>query len=646
MTPQTSSRYIVGIDLGTTNSVLAYIDAAAVSEDGPAPQPKVFRVPQVVQPGQVEPRELLPSFLYLAGPNDFPSRSLDLPWQGGQGRDYVVGELARQHGALVPMRLVSSAKSWLGHGGVDREAPLLPFQAPAEGPDAVAKVSPVEASARYLRHLRDAWDAQMATGEGGSVDDALRLGAQDVLLTVPASFDAVARELTVRAAQAAGLQRVTLLEEPQAAFYAWLGQHAARWRELLKVGDVVLVCDIGGGTTDFSLISVGQHDGNLEIERIAVGDHILLGGDNMDLALAMGVAKRLEREGHKLESWQRRALLFSCRQAKEDLLGGAARESAPVVILGRGSKVIGGSLKTQLAYKDVERFMLDGFFPQVEAGARPAVARRMGLQEIGLPFASDPAVTRHLAKFLGDHRQPTAVLFNGGVMKGAPLRGRIEDVLASWSGGAGVRALGGADLDRGVALGAAYYGLVRRGHGLRIRGGTARAYYIGVEASLPAVPGLDPVLHALCVARRGMEEGSSADVPGREFGLYVGEPVEFRFLSSSTRKGDDVGDLIEEVGDQSGLEELAPVKTVLPAGEGEPPGTLLPVRLYSHLNEVGVLELWCVARDGGRRWKLEYNIRERPAGIPGTIEDAADDGSPGAGSLEEDDLELEIDERK
>ena len=607
----TTSRYVVGIDLGTTHSVMAYLDTSLLTEEGPPPVPQLFEVPQVVLPGQVEARPLLPSFLYLAAATDFPARALDLPWPSGQNRSWVVGELARQHGGQVPMRLVSSAKSWLAYDGVDRTAAILPYAAPSDGPDAVPKVSPVDASARYLLHLKDAWDERMP---------GFPLGEQEVLITVPASFDQVARELTVRAAQAAGLLKVTLLEEPQAAFYAWLGRHPRSWRDLLRVGDVVLVCDVGGGTTDFSLISVADQAGNLTIERIAVGDHILLGGDNMDLMLAMSVGKRLEREGHKLEPWQRRQLLHSCRFAKEELLGAdRSKEVAPVVVLGRGSKVIGGSVKTQLTRGDVEKFLLDGFFPQVESAARPMAARRMGLQEIGLPFASDPAVTRHLAKFLGDHRLPTALLFNGGVMKGTPLRRRVEDVLSSWAGQP-VRALTGADYDHAVALGAAYYGLVRRGHGLRIRGGTARAYYIGVEAAMPAVPGMEPVLHALCVAPRGMEEGTSAEVPGREFGLFVGQPVEFRFLSSSTRKGDQVGDFIEECSAEHGIEELASVETVLPAGDGAPTGSQIPVRLSSHVSEVGVLELWCVSRDHKRRWKLEYNIRER------SIESGFDDG--------------------
>lgn len=603
----TTSRYVVGIDLGTTHSVMAYLDTSQLGEEGPPPVPVLFEVPQVVLPGQVDARPLLPSFLYLSAPADFPARSLQLPW-ASEDRTWTVGELARQHGGNVPMRLVSSAKSWLAYDGVDRSAPILPFAAPSDGPDAVPKVSPVDASARYLEHLKDAWNHQKPGHP---------LHEQEVLITVPASFDQVARELTVRAAHQAGLQKVTLLEEPQAAFYAWLGRHPRSWRDLLHVGDVVLVCDVGGGTTDFSLISVADQVGNLTIERIAVGDHILLGGDNMDLMLAMSVGKRLEREGHKLEPWQRRQLLHSCRFAKEELLGAdRSKEQAPVVILGRGSKVIGGSIKTQLTRGDVEKFLLDGFFPQVEAAARPMAARRMGLQEIGLPFASDPAVTRHLAKFLGDHRMPTALLFNGGVMKGTPLRKRVEQVVSSWAGQS-VRALTGADYDHSVALGAAYYGLVRRGHGLRIRGGTARSYFIGVEAAMPAVPGMDPVLHALCVAPRGMEEGTTAEVPGREFGLFVGQPVEFRFLSSSTRRGDRVGDFIEELSPEHGIEELASVETVLASGDGALPGSQIPVRIISHVSEVGVLELWCVSRDGNKRWKLEYNIRERTGAVDG-----------------------------
>ncbi|MCS6915806.1 MAG: Hsp70 family protein [Myxococcales bacterium] len=604
------SRYVIGIDLGTTNCALAYVDTLTLDPDEPTlAEPQMLAIPQVVAPGQVEPRPVLPSFLYLSAEGEFAAGALDLPW--ASARSFVVGEFARQHGVQVPSRLVSSAKSWLCFAGADRTGDILPFVPGGAPPQDVPRLSPVEASARYLAHLRDAWDHEVARG-----DEALRLHRQEVLLTVPASFDAVARELTVRAAQKAGfpVERLTLLEEPQAAFYAWLGRHQATWRDLLRVGDVVLVCDIGGGTTDFSLIAVADRDGELQLERIAVGDHILLGGDNMDLALGVMLLRQLEQQGHRLDAWQRRALVHSCRQAKEALLSAADLAAAPVVVLGRGSKVIGGSLKTELSRADVESLLVEGFFPIVPVGERPRAQRRAGLHEMGLPFAADAAVTRHLAKFVGDHRLPTSVLFNGGVMKALPLQRRIVEVLSSW--GAAPRVLRGNDLDLAVAQGAAHYGIVRRGRGLRIRGGTARAYYIGVEASMPAVPGLSPPLRALCVAPRGMEEGTSLEVPGQELGLIVGEPVEFRFLASSVRRGDQVGDVIDEVTVDSGLEELAPVHTTLPAAEGEARvGTLVPVRLHSHLSEVGVLELFCVARDGQQRWKLEYDVRERrPSG--------------------------------
>jgi molecular chaperone DnaK (HSP70) len=502
----------------------------------------------------------------------------------------------------VPARLVSSAKSWLSHAGVDRIAPILPWQAPPEVP----KLSPLEASSRYLGHIRAAWDW---------THPEHALARQEVLLTVPASFDAVARELTVRAAADAGLVHVTLLEEPQAAFYSWLGAAGERWRQELMVGDVVLVCDVGGGTTDFSLIAVSDAGGNLALERVAVGEHILLGGDNMDLALAHTVRARLEGEGHKLDNWQFASLAHSCRAAKELLLTGSERDSAPVVVLGRGSKVIGGSVRTELQKAEVERVLVDGFFPHVELGERPKRAARVGLRELGLPFAADAAVTRHLSAFLagapgtgGEGRKATAVLFNGGVMKGRPLRQRVIETLDSWSDSPedDLKVLGGTDLDLAVAHGAAYYGMVRRGKGVRIRGGTARAYYVGIESSMPAVPGVEPPMRALCVAPFGMEEGSEADVAGEELGLVVGEPAEFHFLSSTTRRDDQVGARVDDA--RRELTELAPVSTVLDA-PGVPAGEVVPVTLRSKVTEVGTLELYCVERSGGRQWKLEYNVR-------------------------------------
>ena len=588
-----SARYVVGIDLGTTNSAVGYIDTA-----DERPQIRAFPILQVLAPGVFEPRPTLPSFLYLAGPAEFAPDAFALPWAADAAM-VTAGEFARTHGWQVPQRLVSSAKSWLSHAGVDRTAAILPWGAP----DEVKQISPVEASAAYLRHIVGAWNVSFA---------AAPLAEQEVYLTVPASFDAVARELTVQAAARAGLAHVTLLEEPQAAFYSWLGSTGDEWRKQLEVGDVVLVCDIGGGTTDFSLISVSESEGNLQLERVAVGDHILLGGDNMDLALAHLVRARLDAEGHKLDNWQFTSLAHSCRQAKEQLLEGAGRDTAPVVVLGRGSKVIGGSIRAELKRDDVD-FLLEGFFPPAELGGRPARERRVGLRELGLPFASDAAITRHLAAFVGAHRKATAVLFNGGVMKGVRLRQRIVETLDGWSDSPedDLKVLTGTDLDLAVAHGAAYYGLVRRGKGVRIRGGTARAYYIGIESSMPAVPGMSPPLKALCVAPFGMEEGTEAEVPVREFGLVIGAPAEFRFLSSTTRRDDRVGTLVEEVDDS--LTELAPVSTLLAAGQQAHAGDVVPVHLRSKVTAVGTLELWCDAvsdAGGEQHWKLEYNVRE------------------------------------
>ena len=586
-----TARYIVGIDLGTTNSAVAFVDTA---DEKPRIQP--FPILQIVAPGSAERRPTLPSYLYLASDAELKPEQLRLPWHE-HGRLVLAGELARAHGAQSPARLVSSAKSWLCHAGVDREANILPWQAPEE----VGKVSPIEASASYLAHVAGAWDHAFQHAP---------LAEQDVLITVPASFDAVARELTVRAAVQAGLPHPTLLEEPQAAFYSWLGSAGDDWRKQLAVGDVVLVCDVGGGTTDFSLIAVNESDGNLQLERVAVGDHILLGGDNMDLALAHAVQQRLDT---KLDNWQFTALVHSCRAAKEQLLDPAnPAESAPVVVLGRGSKVIGGSIKTDVKRADVE-LLVEGFFPEVALGDKPRKDRRAGLRELGLPFAADPAITRHLSAFVGAHRKATAVLFNGGVVKGRPLRQRIVETLDSWSDSPedDLKVLSGTDLDLAVAHGAAYYGLVRRGKGVRIRGGTARAYYIGIESSAPAVPGFAPPLKALCVAPFGMEEGTEAQLESRELGVVVGEPAEFRFLASSTRPEDRVGALVDPVDDS--LQELAPVSTVLGDEKAADAGQLVPVDLRSRVTEIGTLELWCVEKkEGGRKFKLEYNVRESP----------------------------------
>jgi len=607
-------RYAVGIDLGTTNSAVSYFELARPAARGR--EQTMLPIPQVTAVGTAEEKTLLPSFLYLPNAPEFPPGSLGLPWNKKQA-DRLVGEFARAHGAKVPARLVSSAKSWLSHSGVDRQSAILPWAAPPE----VTRVSPVEASRAYLAHLRAAWDHQFPDTP---------LAQQDVVLTVPASFDAAARDLTLAAAQQAGLASLTLLEEPQAAFYAWTEQAGEGFRRHVRPGDVILVVDVGGGTSDFSLIAVTDRNGEVELTRVAVGDHILLGGDNMDLALAYTVHERLAGEGRKLDAWQFNALTFACRQAKEAMFADPKIKKSPLVVPGRGSSLIGGTLKAELTREELTRALTDGFFPEVPVTEIPRTARSTGLAQVALPYAQDAGVTRHLAAFLTRQAKalaaahdtpvklagktfvhPTAVLFNGGVFKSSILKQRVLDVLNRWltaDGGRPAKELEGAELDLAVARGAAYYGWARHGHGLRIRGGTARAYYVGVESAVPAVPGREPPVRALCVAPFGMEEGTTAEVPPQEFGLVVGEPTRFRFFSSSVRREDPVGAMLDDPAGSDEFEEVAPVETTLPARNGDA-GRLVPVNLQAAVTEIGTLELRCLERGGPGRWKLELNVR-------------------------------------
>ncbi|MBB2918568.1 Hsp70 family protein [Cupriavidus alkaliphilus] len=607
------ARYAIGIDLGTTHSAVSYVDLAA--SDGEKTSQRVLPIAQLTAPGAVEDLDLLPSFLYLPHASELAPGDLNLPWSAA--RDFAVGEMARSRGAGTPIRLVSSAKSWLCHPGVDRRAAILPADAPPEVP----RVSPLEASVRYLTHLREAWDQAHPDAP---------FGEQDVTVTIPASFDPAARELTAEAAAAAGYARMTLLEEPQAALYSWIQKSAGQWRKQVKVGDIILVVDVGGGTTDLSLIAVIERDGNLELHRIAVGDHILLGGDNMDLALAHVVARKLAAQGTQADPWQLRALTYACRAAKETLLTDPATDSVPLVVPSRGARLIGGSIRTELTRAELTQTILEGFFPQVDAAARPVTRARAGLTQLGLPYAQDAAITRHLAAFLGRQAGalaeieglqamqpdgasflcPTAVLFNGGVFKSGLLVERILQTLNGWlaaEGAAPARLLDGAELDLAVARGAAYYGYVRRGKGVRIRGGTARAYYVAVESSMPAVPGFEPPIQALCVAPFGMEEGTEAELPPQEFGLVVGEPVHFRFFGSSVRRQDQVGTLLDFWGPEE-LQELEEIQATLPA-EGRTAGEVVPVRLHARVTEAGTLELEAVPRASGERWKVQFDVR-------------------------------------
>jgi len=606
------SRYSVGIDLGTTHCVLSHVDLSQ-SEREEVVQ-AMGNIPQLTGPGAVEERLALPSFVYLPHPDELASDDLTLPW--GTQTGLLVGEFARQLGSRTPIRLVSSAKSWLCHPAVDRRAPILPVGAPEE----VDSLSPLQASIHYLEHLKAAWDYQYPDQP---------LAQQSVTLTVPASFDPAARELTAEAAAAVNFQHLTLLEEPQAALYSWIQASGGNWRKQVQVGDVILVIDVGGGTTDLSLIAVTEQNGSLELNRIAVGDHILLGGDNMDLALAHVVKTKLASQGTSLDMAQLQALTHGCRAAKETLLLDSAVDSVPVVVPSRSSRLIGGTISTELTRDEVTQTLIEGFFPHVEASARPAQRARTAFTKLGLPYAQDAAVTRHLAAFLGrqvgathdlqgfentagnaSFLHPTAVLFNGGVFKARQLVERTLAVLNNWLAAEQappVRLLEGADLDMAVARGAAYYGFARSGGGVRIRGGTAKAYYVGVESAMPAVPGMEPPVQALCIAPFGMEEGTEADLPAQEVGLVIGEPVRFRFFGSSVRREDQVGTLLEDWMPEE-IEDLEDIEANLPA-EGRSPGEVVPVRLRAAVTEVGTLRLEAVPSSGDETWKVEFDVR-------------------------------------
>ncbi|MBT3287989.1 MAG: Hsp70 family protein [Victivallales bacterium] len=603
-----ASRYVVGIDLGTTNCALAFVDTVVPEGER---RVRVLPVPQLVAPGEVAERPALPSFIYLPEAHDEVPETLALPWHDSPPTQ-VVGTYARQVASRTPGKVVASAKSWLCYENLDRRADVLPYDRTAPP----RRISPVTASRLCLEHLRDAWNWQMARE-----DQSLRLEDQDVMLTVPASFDAVARELTVEAARQAGLN-VRLLEEPQAAFYSWLHTQGENWRQNVADGDVILVCDIGGGTTDFTLIAVLDDGGDLALERLAVGEHTLLGGDNMDLTLAYTMAAKIQRDqGTRLDAYQIAALTHACRDAKEHL-GAGAETAQPLTILGRGTGLVGGTITTEITAEELHAALVDGFFPACTLDDRPAERRKVGLRTFGLDYAADPGLTKHLAAFLDRHRLedeegnvrlPNVVLFNGGVTKADAFRNRVTDAIQGWNQYPDytITVLDRHDPDLSVALGAAWYGIVQRGGGVRIKAGSARSYYLGIESSLPAVPGFAPPMEALCVVNFGLEEGSSVDVAAEGLGLVVGEPTEFRVFSSTVRPEDPVGECLFDWSEDE-LEELPPVVAELPADEKltGPVGSLVPVRLRTELTEIGTIQLWCDHVAGEGSWKLEFDIRE------------------------------------
>jgi molecular chaperone DnaK (HSP70) len=611
-----SSRYLIGIDLGTTNSAVAYVDTEEAIA-GATPAIHTFAVEQLIAEGELGSLSTLPSFLYFASETDAPG-SLRLPWE--ENPKYIAGYFAREQGALVPGRQVNSAKSWLCHDAVDRTARILPWG--AEQPDQTC--SPVEASTRYLAHLRDAWNHKMA-----AVNEELRFERQEIVLTVPASFDEEARELTVKAARDAGLVNLTLLEEPQAAFYAWIVTHRRSLKRYLKDGDLALICDVGGGTTDFSLIRVQIVKGEIRFERIAIGEHLLLGGDNVDLALSHRVIEKLGNP--KLSLRQQNALRRACCGAKEKLLADGRLKRMPISVLGEGRALVGAALSSELTREEVEETVVAGFLPLTASGDLPPHTRRTGLRELGLPYASEPAITKHLAEFLtragidcgmrnaefsnsqstiGNPQapmvRPDAVLFNGGFFIPPITRERIVETIAGWFDMKGgqwrPKVLSNEAPECAVAVGAAYYGHVRKSGGLRISGGSARAYYVGVQTGAQIAEGR---IQTVCVLPRGTEEGTTLDLESREFMALANRPVSFTLYSSTT--GHDVQGSVVTLNEDD-VHRHSPLITTLRYGK-KSRQVELAVHLITQFTEVGTLELWCESIKSEHRWRLQFQLR-------------------------------------
>ena len=583
----------LGIDLGTTNSSLAYATL---------PRQKVrvelLPIPQLVRPGTIEPRDSLPSFLYLPGQFDLPPAEYNLP--GAGDRDLLIGEFARNQGRKVPIRLVHSAKSWLCHAGVDRNAAILPWGAPAE----IAKMSPVEASAHYLRFLAASWEQQHRQ----------KLAEQPLVLTVPASFDEVARELTMQAAHQAGLTGVVLLEEPIAAFYYWIYRYHARWPKAINDSMLALIVDIGGGTTDFSLLAIKRHNDQIEFDRIAVGNHLLLGGDNMDLALAFYLEKH--QAGRQLDAAQFSQLVGWCSASKELLWRNSCQEESKTFsIAGSGASVVGGSLKFKLSRSMLQDVILDGFFPMIASDYRPDQSRRVGFQEWGLPYEAQPAITGHLWQFLRNHLlpgvRPELLLFNGGVLNAAPIRERLIAQISDWFAAADKKwrpkLLSNNRLDLAAALGAAYYNLVRHSGGTLIGTGAARSYFLQVGSAG------DQPLQTICILPFGARQGLDFTVDQHPLAVMADQPVAFPLYSSTTKKQDELGDIVAV---DEAMSKLAPVQTLLKVGK-KSKKKQIPVQLQTRLSEIGTLEVCLLATDSQRQWRLQFSVRPSASGANG-----------------------------
>jgi hypothetical protein len=614
--------FLIGIDLGTTNTAVAFVKTRRRN-----PEVELFRIPQLTSPGAVEPGSVLPSFLYFPEPAELAAGGFALPWAPHPSA--IVGVLARDRGALAPSRQVASAKSWLAHSGVDRHDAFLPWG--ATGSD--SRISPVDASARYLIHIRDAWNTTIA-----AKNEAARFEQQSIVLTVPASFDEEARELTVEAGQAAQLGNLTLLEEPIAAFYAWLAEQ--RQEIGLQDNEIALVCDVGGGTTDFSLIGVRLDGGTPSFERVAIGEHLLLGGDNLDLALATILERRIAemRPGLRLAIPQRASLRRKCSAAKERMLGDTAHmagqvlERVPITVLGAGRSLIGDAVTIELTRDEVQSALREFLPVGPPATEDPRRDRRAGLRELGLPFETDPAITHHLEAFLArsaavvqaDHRalvttagrrmvRPDLVLFNGGFFAPQEARERIAQSLATWFGKR-PRVFATSNLEAAVAIGAATYARLRAGigrPGTLVKAGSGRAYYLALAA--PHANGRIP---AICVLARGTDEGTEQTFD-YQFTIVTNRPVSFSLYSSTTR-ADRAGDIIR-LDSEEDVRAHAPLVTVFRFGR-KSRHVELPVHVSVAFTELGTLELWCRSKETEHRWRLRFQVRSAAEDL-----DAAED---------------------
>lgn len=593
-------RYIIGIDLGTTNSCVAYIDTQE-----PKLSVRSFKISQLAAAGTIEALSALPSFCYLPAPNEIPGPSLRLPWsRSNESQNYIVGTFAKKQGAKVPTRLIQSAKSWLCHSAANRRDRILPVEAADES----ARISPVEATVRYLSHLRDAWNEGMAKG-----DEEAQFDNQEIVLTVPASFDEVARSLTVEAAKKAGFLQMTLLEEPQAAFYSWIAQHEASWESKLKSGAQIVVCDVGGGTSDFSLIEVVEAEGKLSFRRMAVGDHLLLGGDNMDAALAHHVEAKFEEKGHVLTTTQRQQLLHETRSAKEKLLTADGEEQCRIVLYGEGSGVVKGTISADLSREEVQELLIKGFFGCYKWDEALKLKKTAGFRSMGLPYEDEPSVVKHLAHFLAENGsekgvpiKPDFILFNGGAMTPPQFQQAIISNLNSWFSGLDLEVLPSYNLDLAVARGAAYFGKARRGLGVKIGGGLARGYYLILDTK-DQDGAIDK--KALTLMPRGSEEGEVFE-PSTVFMLTPNIPVSFQLATSHVRLHDGIGDLVAI--DPEEMHFLPPINTVLRFGKKQAADQAqekIPVHLVISLTPIGTLEIGLKSLKTEHRWALEFQLK-------------------------------------